>query len=173
MSQRANRLRAFVLKLGRGLRPVASLFCWWRPFCYRQIAGVLLPDTMTIFTVAFGGLALLFYVGWNFVWIYCLMLLVSPFVFLATLLIQGPDVKVVRFIGPLPYWIHAIPAEAKFDLYEAWEDPAPTGVSFAVGATDTLHLGTIASAESLYRHVGEILEKAGWRQTALGWERPS
>jgi hypothetical protein len=126
---------------------------------------------MAIIMVAFGGLALLFYLGWNFVWIYCLMLLVSPLVFLATLLIRGPDVKVIRFFGPFPYWIHVIPAEAKFDLYETWEDPAPTGVSFGVGAADTLHLGTTVSAEPLYRHVGKILKEAGWIQTAMGWER--
>lgn len=173
MSQRANRLRAFLLKFGRGLRPITRLFCWWRPLRYPKIAIVLLPDSTAIFAVAFSGSWFLPYMGWNFVWLYCLMFLVSPFVFLATILIRGPEVKVMRLFGPLPYWIHEIPAEAKFDLYEGWEDPAPTGVALGTGASDTLHLGTTASAEPLYRYVGEILGTAGWTQTACGWERPS
>jgi len=173
MSQRGNRLRAFLLQLGRGLRPLISLFCWWWPFGYRKNAIVLLPDSTAIFMVAFGGLSLLPYLSWNFFWLYCLTLLVSPFVFLAALLIQESEVKVVRLFGPMPYWIHKIPAEAKFDLYEAWEDPAPSGVSFGSSAANTLHLGTTASAEPLYRYIGEILEKAGWTKTVLGWQRPS
>ena len=162
-----------MLQVAQWLRPLSSLLCWWHPFRYRETVIVLLPDSMAIFMIAFGGLWLLPYAGWNSVWIYCLALLVSPFWLLAAVLIDGAQVKVVRLFGPVPYWIHKISDEAKFDLYQGWEDTRPTGVSFGVSASDSLHLGTARSAEALYRHVGEVLERAGWRQTASGWERDS
>lgn len=168
MSQRANRIRSHVL---RWLRPIGSLFCWWHSFQYRQTSAVLLPDGMAIFMTALAGMWLIPYLGWTFAWLYIPMLLVSPFVFLAVILIQGPEVVIVRFFGPIPYWIHKVPAEAKFDLFEAWEDPAPTGVGFGIDPYNPIHLGTTPSAEPLFRHVGKILGKSGWRKTAFGWER--
>lgn len=169
MSERADRIRAHIR---RCLRPIGGFFCWWYPFRYRQTFAVLLPDGMAIFTAALAGIWLIPYVGFTYTWLYILMLLLSPFVFLTGILIQGPEVKIIRLFGPIPYWVHEVPAQAKFDLYEAWEDPAPTGVGFGVDPSDPIHFGTTRSAEPLFRHVGEILGKAGWQHTAFGWQRP-
>ncbi|WP_210283262.1 hypothetical protein [Massilia sp. Dwa41.01b] len=109
--------------------------------------------------------------GWKAILGYCAALLLSPFFLLTVLLIRGEQVRVLRMFAVLPYWIHSIPVEAQFELYEAWEDPAPTGVAFGSLATDFLHLGTAASADPLYRHVSGLLERAGWQPTAMGWAR--
>lgn len=120
---------------------------------------------------ALGGIWLLPYLGWTHAWLFVPMLLASPFLLLAAIAIRGSEVKIIRLIGPFPYWIHRIPRQAKFDFYEAWEDPAPTGVGFGVDPSDPIHLGTAASADALYQHVSEVLERGGWRQTAFGWEK--
>ncbi|MES2902399.1 MAG: hypothetical protein V4723_21910 [Pseudomonadota bacterium] len=128
---------------------------------------------MAIFTIAIAGLHGIWfiqYLGWTFVWLYFPLLLASPFVFLVAILVEGQEVKIVRMFGPIPYWIHKVPARAKFDLYEAWEDPAPSGVGFGIDPSNPIHLGTTASARPLFRHVGDILRQSGWRQTAFGWE---
>jgi hypothetical protein len=134
---------------------------------------------MAVALVAFGGVWLLPLLGWSHLWshifIYCVALLLSPFMFLAVLGVNGNDVKVVRLFALVPYWVHRVPSKAKFELYEAWEDPAPTGVAFEASAygADPLHLGTSLSAAPLFAYVGELLGRAGWKRTAFGYESPA
>jgi len=128
---------------------------------------------MAIFMVAMAGPWLLPYLGWKWIAVYCAGVLLSPAVLLNLVLVSEKSVLVLRLAAFMPYWWHRIPAGARFELYEAWEDPAPTGVAFDYRSdrTDPLHLGTSRSAESLYAHLGGLLENAGWMQNSLGYER--
>lgn len=114
----------------------------------------------------------MFYGGWNYVLLYCILLPLLPLVFLTVVVIKRRDTKVWRLFCFVPYWVHRVPIGSRFDLNEAWGDPAPSGVAFETSAADSLHLGTSSSADPLFRHLSQVLEKAGWRQTVLDWELP-
>ena len=51
------------------------------------------------------------------------------------------------------------PLDTRFEIYEAWEDEYPSGVSFDVPNVGYLHLGTSKDYASLYQTFGEVIEE--------------
>jgi hypothetical protein len=112
--------------------------------------------------------------AWSHLPVFWSALVLLPGMLTNLVVIRGPEVSVVRIVGCVPYWRHRVPGDARFDLFEAWEDPAPTGVAFEARSygADPLHLGTGTSARALYEHIGTALSSAGWKRGSLGYERP-
>lgn len=170
-------LRRLLLGIAAICRPLRYLADWWLPIRSGPLRNsVVIPDSMAIFFVAIGGIWLPPYVGisWSYVTLYLVALLFSPAVLLTLVRVGGNGVCVYRLVAFIPYWWHQIPHDAKFDLYQAWEDPAPTGVAFEARSygADPLHLGTSGSAESLFAYLGSLLVAAGWRKVSFGYEHP-
>lgn len=167
-------LRRLLLGLVWPFSLLRPLFCWWVPIRFGSIGhAVLMPDSLVIWMVFFAGVWLLPYLGWKFIPAFCAILIVAPGVSLTLVWVSDSRVLVVRLVACIPYRWNRIPDNATFDLYEAWEDPAPTGVAFEYKSAKTVHFGTVRSAESLYAHVGGLLESVGWKQTSLGYRRPT
>jgi hypothetical protein len=168
------------------VRPVLPLFSWWRPFRLGRFGeAVLLPDSMAIFAVvmtwvvgASGVMALV----WLSVilasqplpllWLYLALLalglpamLVSPFLLTAVLWVSREDVRLVRFFAVIPYWVHRVPHDAEF----TWDLDYPVGFTSRSRFAYDLQLGTPTSARSLYHHVSEVLERAGWKPAPAGF----
>ncbi len=169
-------VRGLLLGIWWPFRPLMRLFCWWTPLSVGPLRNAaLLPDSMAIFLSIGGGVWVLPYFGWVYASVYCVAVLLSPVALLNLVLVRESEVFVFRLVAFVPYWRHRIPADAKFDLYEAWEDPAPTGVAFEAKSygADPLHLGTSRSAEALFSYLGGLLENAGWKRGVLGYKHPS
>jgi hypothetical protein len=151
-------------------------FCWWMPLNVGPIRNaVLLPDSMVIFMGAAIVAMFVPYLVWANIWIYSVVVLLSPGFLLTLVLVRERDVFVFRLIAFIPYWRHRIPADAIFSLYEAWEDPAPSGVAFEAESygANPLHLGTSRSARPLFSYIGSLLESAGWKSGPFRYEQPS
>jgi hypothetical protein len=173
-------IRAVLLALALPFRPVIKLYCWWMPLNLgNRRKAVILPDSMAIFMVfltatfvapyAFSAqvLSVKVAMGGTLIALFALPLLLTN-----VILVAADGVKVVRVFGVVPYWVHRVPADATFDLYESFDDVAPTGVAFEAAAYggDPLHLGTATSAVSLYEHVAYHLQQAGWQRAAFGMQ---
>jgi hypothetical protein len=170
-------IRALLLGICWPFRPLVLLFCWWMPLKLARIHNaVLLPDSMAVLFVVVGGISLVPFFGLKLSYIpACIVVfLFSPLVLLNLVHVRGPEVFVYRLIAFLPYWRHRIPVDAKFDFFEAWEDPAPTGVAFEADSykNDPLHLGTAESAEPLFLYLGGLLESQGWQKESFSYKRP-
>ena len=148
-------------------KPLQKLFCWW--FSFKSPFGstyFVTPDGYAIF-----GLLMLpgfFFPGIFFehIWLTIAGVLASPFFMLSLLRIR--EGKVVHFNLFLfaPYWVKRVPKDSKFELYEAWGDPAPTGVAFTLPpkADAYLHIGTTPTAKALEQAIGTVLQQQGWTQ---------
>lgn len=169
-------VRSILLGIAWIFQPVLRLFGWWLPLNYGPFRnGVLLPDSMAIAVVFFVGMLVAPYGGWGGFTIYALAVMASPFFLLNFVQVNNSEARVIRLFGILPYWFHRVPIDAKFDLYEAFEDPAPTGVAFEASSSSAyeLHLGTARNAAALFAYVGSLLSSAGWKRTSLGYEHPN
>lgn len=167
------------------VRPVLPVFSWWRPFRLGRFGeAVLLPDSMAIFAVvmtwivaASGIMAsvwLSILVGQpsSFPWVYRALvglglpaMLVSPFLLTAVLWVSCEDVRLVRFFAVIPYWVHRVPHDAEF----TWDLDYPVGFTSRSRFAYDLQIGTPTSARSLYHHVSEVLGRAGWKPTPVGF----
>jgi hypothetical protein len=94
----------------------------------------------------------------------CVALVVLPFTLLSLVRIRNGEVLELKLFLFIPYWLTRVPPGSEFDLYEAWEDPAPTGVAFTFNKPNDkyLHLGTSGNATALLHTIGEILIEQGW-----------
>lgn len=130
---------------------------------------------MSIFVAMLGGIWAVTNVVWSSLAAFAWVVLVSPICLLNLVQIKNSEVRVFRLIFFIPYWIHRVPRNARFDLYEAFEDSAPTGVAFEASSygADPLHLGTARSAEPLYAHLGKLLRDAGWEKATFGYMSPA
>jgi hypothetical protein len=166
----------------RVLRPVLDQFSWWRPFRLGRFGeAIFLPDSTAIFVVC-----LLFLIAASsamalscisilgsqpsYFWLYLLPLLVpavlvSPFALTAVLWVSPKEVRLVRVFTLIPYWIHRVPRDAEFK----WELDYPVGFTSRSRAAYELQLGTPASASPLYHHICQVLERAGWRLSPVGF----
>jgi hypothetical protein len=155
------------------LRPLVRAYCWWFPVPIgKRGHAVVLPDSMAIFMVcvAIGLLAPFAWEQWRFALAF---LSLAPAIFTEVVWITPGQVRVIRLFALLPYWVHEIPEDARFDLYESFDDVAPTGVAFESAAygADPLHLGTAATALPLYHHLSLLLKESGWHQGLGGMTR--
>lgn len=166
--------KGLVRRLFRGvelaLRPLVRAYCWWLPISFgRRGRAVVLPDSMAIFSVwvAVGIVAPFALEQWRYA---VALLLLAPALFTAVVWVAPERVRVIRVFTLLPYWVHRIPADARFELYESFDDVAPTGVAFESAAygANPLHLGTAATARPLYMHLAALLKERGWRQGPSG-----
>lgn len=163
-------------QLGRGLgrllglifRPLMIPFRWW--FSHNFASGAVvfvLPDSMAIFMVFYG----IGFIGLPFwrvdIGLILAFVFLSPAVLLNFLHVKDGRVLFVRTFLCIPYWVVRIPAGSHFEQFEAWEDPAPSGVAFEYGTT-TIHLGTAHTAAALDRAIGAALGGQGWRRESLG-----
>jgi hypothetical protein len=154
-------LRAVFLALAWIFRPFVRLFAWWLTVNLgRGGRAVLLPDSMAIFfAFLIYGMALPYFNLWRYVPWAVAALLVSPFALSCAVWALDREVRVVRLFLGVPYWIHRVPRDAVLELFEAWEDPSPSGIAFeSKGYRDPLHLGTSRSAGALYEQVGSMLD---------------
>ena len=155
--------------MGRLLRPAARLYTWWRAVSLgRHGEVVVLPDALAIF-ICFCASAFLipFRIGLYFALLLPALAL-APFILTTVVWVSRVEVLVVRFFLVFPYWMHRVPEHATFELDQAWENRAPSGVAFeSVAPRRRLHLGTTKSAQALYRHISVLLERAGWRRSPL------
>ncbi len=160
--------------LRAGLSWIGRLFGWWCPLRLGRAHIVVLPDHMSILMLALAGFHLVAFAGWHGMLSFCGALLLSPFLCLTLVHVTRSDVRVLRCLLFVPYWIRTVPEDAWFDVYDSWDDPAPTGIAFtpAQGRGKPLHLGTTATAWPLYHHVSAILEHFGWERALSGWRRP-
>ena len=148
-------------------RPVKKLFCWWFSFTTRGGATYfVMPDGYAIF-----GLLLMpsfFFPGIyiEYFWLVLVGILISPFLMLSLLRIQKGKVMHVNLFLFLPYWVKRVPEHSIFELYEAWGDPAPSGVAFTLPPNPDayLHIGTTTTAKALEQAVGAVLRSQGWTQ---------
>jgi hypothetical protein len=167
-------LQSFFFAIGRLFAPVLRLYGWCVPFRFGPIRNaVLLPDSMAVLMAMVSGICIWPIFGLAFPQSLLVALVLIPGVLLMLVRVKDGEVSVLRLVGFIPYWRHRIPGEAKFSLYEAWEDPAPTGVAFEARSYRTpLHLGTTRSARTLFERVGNLLATAGWKKATLGYEHP-
>jgi hypothetical protein len=169
-------LRRTLLALGRVFRPTVRLYSWWFSLRLGRFGeAVVLPDSMAIFISLCVATFLLPYAMGLYFTLFIPFLLLSPFFLTAVVWVGRDDVRVVRVLLILPYWIHRVSVDATFDLFQAWEDRVPSGVVFewrSLSRTQ-LHLGTATSASALYAHISAVLEREGWKRSAFGMERAS
>lgn len=165
-----------MLWLGKILRklfaPLIACFNWW----YGKKQGnnsclVLVPDSMNIFFVFLASTYLLPYTSMKTITFCSLALLFSPFILTGLLWVSAEKIFFLRLCCGIPYWCNWVERGQIFTLYEAWEDPAPSGVAFEDPNSDRepLHIGGVQSALPIYHFVGQTLAQMGWQQDIHGW----
>lgn len=167
-------IRLIFKPIGWLFRPILIWFGWCLTVRLSSMrAVVLMPDGMAAFFVLFFGLYLPF-IAVKFLYAYLAAIVAASLLFMNAVWVGDKDIYVFRMVAFIPYWRHRIPSDAWFDLYEAWEDVAPTGVAFDAGSYggEPLHLGTSRSAEKLFEQVGALLEAEGWQRGTFGYTHP-
>ena len=170
----AKRLR---IQQTRVWRPVLRLYSWWwalRPTQDRQV--FVLSDSTCVFIVmlvAFG------YLPFAALWIEhvlaaLLAFLIAPLLFTVRLVICAKGIRCYHSFLFIPFLRIRIPPGASFDLFQAWEETEPTGVSFeAPGLSDScVDLGTSLSAPELFEKIGAALTRFGWSRDHAGFHSP-
>lgn len=154
--------------------PFLTHFSWWYGKKRGQRACiVLVPDFTNILTAFF--LACFFilpYTSLRTLAIAAIALLFSPLILTGLLWVSAERILFIRLFCGLPYWFHRIGKDQIFTLYEAWEDPVPTGVAFESASKEGLHIGGVRSALPIYHFVGQTLAQLGWQQDTHGWNAP-
>ncbi|HEY9110134.1 MAG TPA: hypothetical protein VIN58_25930 [Roseateles sp.] len=172
--------------LKQAIRLIFKLFSWlcspiliWFGWCLTLRLSsmrtvVLVPDGTNALFVLMAGIYFPI-IAVKYLYFYIAAIAASAVLFLKAVSVSEDGIYVFRLFALVPYWRHRIPQTARFDLYEAWEDLKPTGLSFELApyGGNPLHLGTSRSAEKLFAEVGGLLEAEGWTRGPLGYERAS
>lgn len=165
----------------RVFEPIVRWFSWWKSWRSKRLGVVVVvPDN---FAWLFLMLAPLIGFPAMLASRYYLFLLPAlplyPILFTAVLSINADRVRWFKCFLFIPYWTRKIPADAKFSLYEAWEDPAPSGVAFESNSRRTfgdssycVHFGATQSASDLYSFVGSALKQVGWVEAHGEFKKP-
>lgn len=156
--------------IGFVLRPVTWPYgLWWQ---FRRRDGTtffVMPDTFALLLVMVATGTFFPPLLWRYMWAVPAVVFIAPFMMLSVLRIRRGEVTHFKTFLLVPYWRSRVPAGSQFDLYDAWEDPAPSGVAFTLPpcAGEYLHLGTPGNAQALYQAVFEALKTQGWRNGPL------
>jgi hypothetical protein len=151
--------------------PIARWFSWWRGWKSNRFGVVVVaPDNFAWLFVLMAPLPV-----WPAIMLskYYLFLLLAlplyPVLFTSAVVIGSVHVRWFKCFFFIPYWTRKMPADAKFSLFEAWEDPAPSSVAFESDSRRTfgdphfcIHFGSARSAGSLYSFIGSALKQVGW-----------
>jgi hypothetical protein len=176
MAENVGRLGAARNALARVGASLARPFSWWLHIAAgKQTSIFLMPDSMSIFII-FCSVGL--FAPWlidlaldNVIGALCVVF-VSPLIFLGVLVVDTRAIVYVRLFGVVPYWITQIPKTSRFELYESFDDTSSTGVAFRLSESKYLHLGTKATAQSLFTAILSKLERNGWRRDQFGGITP-
>ncbi|HEY8102344.1 MAG TPA: hypothetical protein VIF82_16520 [Burkholderiaceae bacterium] len=158
----------FGIRLGRALgrifRPITILFGWWRQFNVAGATYFVMPDSMAIFMVLLAPVTIFPWIYLQSIQVTIFAILISPFALLSVTKIKNDGVVHIRFLFFVPYWFTRIPRGSRFELYEAWEDPAPSGVAFELPhkSGEYLYLGTATTAVNLAAAMSTALISHGW-----------
>lgn len=144
------------------------IFSWWCSFTFRGSRYFLLPDsTGRDFVVVALATLVPYFIFWpgrlNPLWFLALLI---PFSMLGILRVSSDRVQWIKLFLFLPYYSHKLPSDAKFSLFQAWEDKNASGVAFdskTYGASP-LHLGNSSNAAALFSVIKDALLVAGWKQ---------
>jgi hypothetical protein len=157
------------------LRYLSDRCDWWQERRAGEKHIFLVVDMEAVFTLFMLVLNLPFFIGciehfFTTFFALLLALLMSPFILSARLCICKGRVSAWRCLLFIPYWKIRLPKPARFDLYEAYEDPAPSGVAFDAGdeAYRYVHFGSANSAHALYAAIKAALLAQGWTEGRFG-----
>ena len=152
----------------RVIAPLTWLYSWWFTFRSKNAVHFVMPDGFAVFFLLIAPSFVFpqFYFEHPLIFIGAIVL--SPLALLSLLRIKDGKVIHLRLVLGVPYWVTRAPESSQFDLYEAWEDDRPSGVSFSLPPKNDkyLHLGSANTAYPLFTAIGAELKLQGWHADA-------